>query len=251
MYTQIMAKVRAKYGEDLPYATLVRPIIAGTVNLPARLNNYENMGARLCTSERDFLYSTGRGRIAWYEPEKHGLWEIAKVGNDDRLVVRRAQGAEDDVAAMDEEVRVIDEVIQSTEEAYGTFALEAHLRDYLARNLPTLPGHDAPLTLYRTEALQAVEFVTDVGLIDILATHNGDFYVLELKVRRGPDATLGQLLRYMGWVKEHLAGDKNVFGVIIASGIVRNLRYAATQVPNVLLMEYDLKVDLRPVALHG
>ena len=129
------------------------------------------------------------------------------------------------------------------------FALEAHLRDYLAKSLPRLPGDDVPLTLYRADDRDGVEFQTDVGPIDILATGNGDFYVLELKLGRGPDVALGQVLRYMGWVKEHLAGEKNVFGVIVASDIGKKLRYAATQVPNVRLMEYDLKVDLRPVRL--
>ncbi|MNR47573.1 hypothetical protein D3C85_1666900 [compost metagenome] len=54
----------------------------------------------------------------------------------------------------------------------------------------------------------------------------------------------------MGWVKEHLAGDKSVYGIIIASGIGQKLLYAATQVPNVRLMEYDLAVTLRSVALN-
>lgn len=73
--------------------------------------------------------------------------------------------------------------------------------------------------------------------------------MLELKLARGPDSALGQILRYMGWVKKHLAGDRNVYGVIVASDISQKLRYAATQVPNVQLMEYELKVDLHPVAL--
>lgn len=54
----------------------------------------------------------------------------------------------------------------------------------------------------------------------------------------------------MGWVKERLAGEKNVFGVIVASDIGQKLRYAATQVPNVRLMKYDLKVELWSVGLN-
>lgn len=57
------------------------------------------------------------------------------------------------------------------------------------------------------------------------------------------------ILRYMGWVKKHLAGSKQVFGVIVASAISEKLRYAATQVPNVRLMEYQLSVELHPVSL--
>lgn len=115
----------------------------------------------------------------------------------------------------------------------------------------SFPGHTVPLTLYRTDDRDGVEFQTDIGPIDIFATNNGDFYVLELKLGRGPDATLGQILRYMGWVKEHLANEKKVYGIIVASDIGQKLRYAATQVLNVRLMEYNLKVDLQPVALHG
>ncbi|KGW28647.1 hypothetical protein Y602_3252 [Burkholderia pseudomallei MSHR733] len=35
-----------------------------------------------------------------------------------------------------------------------------------------------------------------------------------------------------------------------ASDISQKLKHAATQVPNVQLMEYDLPVALRPAALH-
>ncbi|WAH56451.1 endonuclease NucS [Pseudomonas silvicola] len=131
------------------------------------------------------------------------------------------------------------------------FALEAHLRDYLAKKLPRLPGHDVPLSLYRTDNRDGVEFQTDVGPIDILATSGGDFYVLELKLGRGADAAMGQILRYMGWVKDHLAGGANVYGVIVASDIGQKLKYAPSQVPNVSLMEYDLTVSLRSVRLGG
>ncbi|WP_157763313.1 endonuclease NucS domain-containing protein [Pseudomonas citronellolis] len=240
-YQAIKAKVKSIYGNDIKDSSITCSIISGAVNHPSRIHYNENKKPRIADTAYDYLFSTGRGRVTWYQPEKHGVWEIAHSANGALIV--RLSDVEDDPMQ-------IAESIEAGDDTYGMFALEAHLRDYLAKKLPKLPGHDSPLILYRTEDRDGVEFQTDVGPIDILATGNGDFYVLELKVGRGPDAALGQILRYMGWVKEHLAGDKNVHGIIIASDIGQKLRYAATQVPNVRLMEYDLAVTLRSVALH-
>lgn len=91
-----------------------------------------------------------------------------------------------------------------------------------------------------------MEFQTNVGAIDILATSpSNDFYVFELKLGRGADAALGQILRYMGWVARHLANQHKVFGVVLAADISEKLRYAATQVPQVRLMEYELRFAVK------
>jgi len=68
---------------------------------------------------------------------------------------------------------------------------------------------------------------TNVGEIDfLLRAKNGDFVVLELK-RKGDDATVGQICRYVGWVKQHLAkNNEKVYGVILAGQISDKLRYA-------------------------
>ncbi|MED1949908.1 endonuclease NucS domain-containing protein [Brevibacillus centrosporus] len=60
----------------------------------------------------------------------------------------------------------------------------------------------------------------DVGRIDILTIDQDDnFVVFELKLNKGMDSAMGQLLRYMGWVKSELAPDKEVLGVIVAGEI--------------------------------
>ncbi|HEX9422222.1 MAG TPA: hypothetical protein VF899_03210 [Pyrinomonadaceae bacterium] len=99
------------------------------------------------------------------------------------------------------------------DEQQSAFALESHLRDYLARNLPSIGDFGAPLTVYTSEdGRDGVEFQTDVGPIDILATSPaGDFYVFEFKLGRGGDVALGQILRYMGWVSRHLSTKHKVF----------------------------------------
>jgi hypothetical protein len=124
------------------------------------------------------------------------------------------------------------------------FKYEWQLRDFLASNMPTLPGHSRPLSLYRAEGRDGVEFRTAVGRIDILAVSNDSFYVLELKLGLATDAALGQLLRYMGWVRMHLAKGKTVFGVVIAAAISPKLSYAASNLANIHLMEYRMAFSL-------
>ncbi|MGF6533269.1 hypothetical protein P3T20_004069 [Paraburkholderia sp. GAS206C] len=242
-YAAIKQHLWAQY-PDLNPATITCQLISCSVNHASRIHYHDNKEPRLSVGETDFLYNTGRGKVVWYESDKHGMWEIVRA-SDGTLSVQQSQ-------AGDYGIDVGTDIVELADDAYGAFALEAHLRDYLAKNLPTMPGQNAPLKLYTSEGRDGVEYQTDdVGPIDILAVApNGDFYVLELKLGRGPDAALGQILRYMGWVQEHLAQGKPVYGVIVASEISKKLKYATTQTPNVRLMEYQLAVTLKPVSLH-
>ncbi|MCB0015036.1 MAG: DUF91 domain-containing protein, partial [Anaerolineales bacterium] len=75
---------------------------------------------------------------------------------------------------------------------------------------------------------------------------NGDWLIVELKRAQSSDVTLGQLLRYMGWVKRHLATSaETVHGLIVANQVTDQLRYAAQAVPNVGCKEYQVKFMLR------
>ena len=131
----------------------------------------------------------------------------------------------------------------------AAFALEAHLRDFIIENLPQIPVGGNKLRLYVDgEGREGKEYQTGVGSIDILATDTpGNFFVFELKLDRGPDRALGQLARYMGWIKTHLAGNRDVRGVIVARSIDEKLRYAACVIPNVVLLEYEVEFRLRDV----
>ena len=71
--------------------------------------------------------------------------------------------------------------------------------------------------------------------------------VIELKVSRGHDKAVGQILRYMAWVGEKLANGKDVHGVIVARKITNDLRLAASLVPSVTLLEYEISFNLTPV----
>ena len=68
------------------------------------------------------------------------------------------------------------------------------------------------------EGADGQQFDTDIGPIDILAVEpkSNSFVVIELKKGRPSDQVIGQILRYMGWVKKNLCKDgQAVKGLII------------------------------------
>lgn len=126
------------------------------------------------------------------------------------------------------------------------FAYERDLRGFLAKDLSIVePG----LRLYENEGITGVEFPVGGRFVDILgvdAQHR--LVVIELKVSRGYDRVVGQLLRYVGWIEKNLAEPgQAVRGVIVAREISEDLRLACSMVPDVVLMEYELSVVLRKV----
>ena len=132
-------------------------------------------------------------------------------------------------------------------EGTAEFAYERDLQNFLVKNLSLLePG----LRLYEEEGITGIEFPAGGRFIDILAVdaqHN--YVVIELKVSRGYDRVVGQLLRYMAWVKQHQAeATQQVRGIIVAREISEDLLLACSSVPHVELFEYELSVSLRRVA---
>jgi RecB family endonuclease NucS len=91
---------------------------------------------------------------------------------------------------------------EAAEETTLEFALEAHLRDFLAKNL----GHIEPgLRLYEGNGRTGIEYPLEGGRIDLLAVDQSQKYVvIELKLSQGRNKALGQLLYYMGWVDQNL-----------------------------------------------
>jgi endonuclease len=175
-------------------------------------------------------------------------WTVNET--DEEVRILRPEIAEDatTVSVLGESAE--EETTLDPEEQFE-FALESHLRDFIARNLATLPIRNRRLKLFMDSSnRRGVEYPTDVGPIDILATdEQGNFFVFELKLSRGPDRAMGQLLRYMGWVKRALAGQHEVHGIIVAKSMDEKLRYASLPVPNVSLLEYEVNFQLRAADL--
>lgn len=130
--------------------------------------------------------------------------------------------------------------------AGGEFAYEADLRNYLSKNLSKL---ELGLRVYDEEGITGIEFPVGGRFIDILATDaNGGLVVIELKVSRGYDRVVGQLMRYVAWIKKNLAeSSQNVRGVIVAREISEDLLLACSMVPGVELFVYELSLSLKRV----
>lgn len=124
------------------------------------------------------------------------------------------------------------------------FALEAHLRDFLARNLDRI---EVGLRLYTSDARNGVEFPVEGGRIDLLAVDGaGKYVVIELKLSQGRSKTLGQLLYYMGWVDQYM-GQAPCRGFIIANEITEDLSVAVSRVPGVSLARYRMSFAIEAV----
>lgn len=140
---------------------------------------------------------------------------------------------------------VADETLESPE-GPNEFAYESDLRDFLAKNLEVIePG----LRLYEDEGITGIEFPVGGRFIDILAIDREEnFVVIELKVSRGYDRVVGQLLRYIAWIKLHHAeATQKVRGVIVARTITEDLVLACSDLSHVQLYEYELSVNLRKI----
>jgi len=86
-----------------------------------------------------------------------------------------------------------------------------------------------------------------VGIIDILCKDKSNNYVV-IEIKKGSetsDEVVGQLARYMGWVKQNLAKSKNVIGIIIAGGYNEKLRYAIKAIPNSSLATYEMDFQIK------
>ncbi len=127
------------------------------------------------------------------------------AGEIERLI---AGGRPPSIVAMDESI-----------EDPSMFALEKHLEDFLVQNWQqTELGRKYDIFEEEGE-LVGQQYLSDTGPIDILAISKDkkELLVVELKKGRISDVVVGQVQRYMGYVKEELAEDEQkVRGVIIA-----------------------------------
>ena len=77
---------------------------------------------------------------------------------------------------------------------------------------------------------------------------DGNYVVIELKVSRGYDRVVGQILRYISWIKRrHAEPTQTVRGMIVCRDVSEDLLLACADVPQVRLFEYDLSVTIRQV----
>ncbi|MCK6619692.1 MAG: DUF1016 family protein [Calditrichaceae bacterium] len=145
---------------------------------------------------------------------------------------------------VDEDEDITDEE-RLSEENYH-FVIEKHLEDFLVVNWEsTVLGQKYEL-IQEDGELRSQQYKTDIGKIDLLVQEKktGNYVVIELKKGQTSDDTVGQLTRYMGWVKEKLAQNALVKGIIIAASSDDRLRFSLKMVPNTEIYTYKLNFSL-------
>ena len=128
----------------------------------------------------------------------------------------------------EEEITAATEDYDDHESSPGSseFLLERDLPRYLANNLQCI---EPRLKLYEADGIRGMEFEAGAGRrIDILACDSsGALVVLEFKVSKGYDRVVGQILRYVSWVRQHLAEPgQRVRGIILCRAMSEDLRLA-------------------------
>lgn len=127
------------------------------------------------------------------------------------------------------------------------FALEKHLEDFLVQNWQhtELGKH---YDIYEEDGdMVGQQYPSDTGLIDILAISKDkkEILVVELKKGRATDVVVGQVQRYMGYVKEELAeSDQTVKGAIIAFEDDIRIHRALSVAPDIDFYTYKISFKL-------
>ena len=129
----------------------------------------------------------------------------------------------------------------------AAFAMEKHLEDFLVRNwAQTELGKDYDIYAEDGEPV-GQQYPTDTGPMDLLAVKKdkSELLVVELKRGKASDVVVGQVLRYMGFVKEDLAeSHQAVRGAIIALEDDLRIRRALAVTPNIQFFRYQISFKL-------
>ncbi len=185
------------------------------------------------------------------------VFRVYKIKIENREVIYSSEGNED-ISSHDLEsdlntildyykkVVLVDAKEKSSAMSQGLFYMEKQLEDFIIQNWEnTELGKKFDLIIEDGE-LVSQQYRTDIGQIDILAKERGKegFVVIELKKDQTSDDTIGQLARYMGWVKRHKR-DEGVKGVVIAGHYDKKLDYAQEMMPNIEVFLYEVDFKLK------
>jgi hypothetical protein len=206
-----------KHHQEVKKSTLNCQIILHSTNAHSRIH----YGAK---QKHDLLFQISREQFRKYD-----------MGNDPQPIYSETIGGVQQPKS-----------VEDPDNAGTEFAYEKDLQQYLAKNLTLIKSG---LTVYSDDELgtTGIEFPAGDRYIDILAVDaQSNYVVIELKVSRGYDRVVGQLLRYMGWVKRNITEtNQSVRGIIIAREISDDLKLATLLLDNVKLVEYELQVKLK------
>ncbi|WP_411691395.1 endonuclease NucS domain-containing protein [Acinetobacter gandensis] len=194
-----------------------------------------------------------RRKVEWFEqtlPRELMSQELKNSSGSAGAVCNITKYAEELKTLIDGKEKVEhlepDEVVEDP----TAFALEKHLEHFLVENW-SKTELGATYDIYIEEGqLVGQQYPSDTGPIDILAISKDKktLLVVELKRGRASDRVVGQIQRYMGYVKDELAeADQQVKGVIIALEDDLRIRRALSVAQNIEFYRYQLSFKLNKV----
>lgn len=127
------------------------------------------------------------------------------------------------------------------------FAMEKHLEAFLVENWNQTELAKTFSIFEEDGEKIGQQYQTYAGTIDILAISKDKkrLLVVELKRGRVSDVVVGQVLRYMGYVKEQIAeSNQTVEGAVIALEDDKKLHWALAMVPNISFYRYEITFKL-------
>jgi restriction system protein len=132
------------------------------------------------------------------------------------------------------------------------FYLETYLEEFLLTNWHLIDW-GRPLRIWRgPNGESGHQLSTPVGRLDFLCVDDssGALVAVELKRGRSSDRVVGQITRYMGWVRNEMARpEQPVEGLIVTHESDDRLHYSVSVVPSLGLLLYELTFALRSVGV--
>jgi len=163
-----------------------------------------------------------------------------------------AQGGSSKISERDYNIimGIVDDAIPQSEiiEEEQEFVLEKYLEEFIFENWDRIKVFEKLKPFEDENGNTGRQYFTgEVGYIDILALDkDNNFVVVELKKGRKNDEVVGQVMRYIGWVRSNLAEEnQHVRGLIIVGKKDSSLDYALAEVKDkVDAMVYKMSFKL-------
>ena len=199
---------------------------------------------------KDDEYYSHRRKVEWFDKKiarsdmSDALKNSAGSANAVSNVTKYAEEIENHLSG-----QVINQIFSRDDsiEDPSTFALENHLEDFLVKNWSNTILSEKYDIVEEDGQKVGQQFQTDTGPIDILAISKDrkEFLVIELKRGRASDAVVGQIMRYMGFVKsEIVSDDQTVKGCIIALDDDIRIKNALKMSDDIAFYKYKIQFDL-------
>ena len=232
-YLNLTTEDGVTHGNQFPLPNTPLTIKTGTREYFASMNTMQNQiwGALRRWYKDENIYEGDKVRITYDPKAQHTIdgRVLIEISVLERAELPNSIADANGIEAEEERITEIN------------MQMEQDLENFLVANLHLI---HKDLELYKdAQGKSGRQFSTEVGYIDLLCKQQKEYVVIELKKGRSSDIVVGQISRYIGWVKDKLADGANVKGIIIVHDFDPKLKYAALANPNIELKYYQIKID--------